>query len=165
MRRRALILGAVFLVMLFAAIFLLPSFILSQSKAQNADAKATTAVAKSDSVASDLPAQIEVVNKLVATLKPEQYALPSSFVDMLTKDKTPENTISFISYARDASGAIAVSVNGVARRRQSLVAFTDNLGKEPGIGKIDVPVSNFTKDTDISFSFTISIPTSAAPKK
>ena len=163
-RRLALVLISMICLSVSAAVFLLPSFILSWYKAQGDGYADSGANAKPDAEASSLLARSETAKQLSAILKPEDYALPSSFIDTLIRNKTSQNKINSISYSRDQTGAINVSVNGVSDSRQALVSFTNRLGKEPGIGKINIPVSNFTKDADISFSFSLSIPGIAAPK-
>jgi hypothetical protein len=42
-------------------------------------------------------------------------------------------------------------------KRESIVAFTDNLKKIDSFSKVDLPISNLAKDKNIDFSISINI--------
>ncbi|NIR48449.1 PilN domain-containing protein, partial [candidate division KSB1 bacterium] len=56
--------------------------------------------------------------------------------------------------AKGADG-VRVSINGTARDRAALSAFARELENEPRFANIDLPISNFVKETDIDFSLTL----------
>ena len=45
----------------------------------------------------------------------------------------------------------AVSLNGVANDRSSLISFKENLEKNPAIGYIRIPISSFEKDVNLDY--------------
>ncbi|MDP2705219.1 MAG: hypothetical protein U1D31_02645 [Patescibacteria group bacterium] len=48
-----------------------------------------------------------------------------------------------------------IVVNGIARDRESLLTFAQEIGKEQVFSDISLPVSNFAKNKDIEFSFSV----------
>lgn len=83
---------------------------------------------------------------LTATVKEIVACLPSGV------------TVTSLTYhpQEDAGGhwVVAVSLKGVASRREAIMEFVKNLQTEPTFAGINVPVSSFAKDRDIEFSLT-----------
>ncbi len=48
-----------------------------------------------------------------------------------------------------------VIVNGVSRNREALLEFAENVKREPIFSNVSLPVSNFAKNKDIDFSFSV----------
>ncbi|MDP2676325.1 MAG: hypothetical protein Q8O83_01420 [bacterium] len=65
----------------------------------------------------------------------------------------------FFSYTRShgAGSAPQFSIEGVARDRGALVAFSDALDAEPMIENVRSPISNFLKESNIVFTLTFEI--------
>ncbi len=47
---------------------------------------------------------------------------------------------------------IAISVSGIARNREALLAFSDRVSKQEGISSVTVPISSFLKNSNMSFT-------------
>ncbi len=75
---------------------------------------------------------------------------------LIITHKNSNIAITDLSYdaAKGADG-VRVSINGTARDRAALSAFARELENEPRFANIDLPISNFVKETDIDFSLTL----------
>lgn len=154
-RRLAVILLFGFLLTLCVAVLLAPSYVLSLYRLQGVSTKAVTLQTSQGGTSdAELKRKIADAKALLETLRPEAYTTPSRIIDLLVKDKTADNIITDISYARSGS-SVSVIVRGLAKTRKGLVAFVDQLNHESAIDKVDIPISHFAKDTDIGFMFTI----------
>lgn len=65
--------------------------------------------------------------------------------------------------ARQSSWVAPVVLGGTASTRTALATFRDALLTHPKIVKVDLPISNFAKDKDISFTVTFTISSSTPP--
>jgi len=161
LRRMALVVFLLIVVVLSSMAFMTPSYVLSRYRASGEkDGLANQTSESQGGNEKDLEFQINTAKNLTTLLKPDVYTKPSEIINFIAKDKTENNTISAINYnrvlnAKASSTVVSVGVSGLAKTRQSLVAFTEALGRETGIEKVDVPVSNFAKDSNINFTFTI----------
>jgi hypothetical protein len=79
----------------------------------------------------------------------------SEAVGYIVAQKSSGIAVSAVSYTLQGENTVSLSVQGLARNRKALSDFTEGLRKERGVVSLDVPVSNFAKDSNISFSFTM----------
>lgn len=61
---------------------------------------------------------------------------------------------------RQGGGVAPVILRGTATTRAALAAFRDSLLAHPRIARVDLPISNFAKDRDITFTVTLTISSS-----
>lgn len=154
-RLAAVSLGAVIGLSIIAIIVLLPVYVLAVYKGKVATIVDAPKNQEATQAQEAFKKQIDDAKILMRVLRPEEAGtLPSMVIEVLSKHKTSQNTVSDVSYRRDANGTTVV-VRGVARTRDSLSRFTDALTQEPLIANVDVPVSNFAKDANIVYTFTI----------
>ena len=50
-----------------------------------------------------------------------------------------------------------VAVSGISYNREALVSFVKSLEASKVFKNVDLPISNFTKDRDIKFTFRMSV--------
>jgi hypothetical protein len=153
-RKIAVILFAVLGLIIIAIVALLPSYILAIYKSKTA----MLPIGVQDAVEKQVQfkRQLDDAKVLIRVLKPETNSqVPSEVIQLLAKHKTESITINDISIEKKKGAELGVIVKGVAQTRDSLSRFTDALMKETTIAKVDVPVSNFAKDSNIAYSFTI----------
>jgi hypothetical protein len=137
------------------AILFIPSFILSIYR-KSLSANEVERVNNATTDNKDLMLELAQRNNLVNTLRPDAEKItPTIAVAMISKYLTPMVSLSDISYSSADGKQFQMSVRGVSADREGLLLFTNGLKKEPGITKVDVPVSNFVKDANIQFTFTI----------
>lgn len=80
-------------------------------------------------------------------------------VDEILKVLNYENInvkINKIDYKITTIDAYTIVVSGLASNRKSLSDFAKDLEKESAFKKVDLPISNLAKESDISFIITIS---------
>jgi hypothetical protein len=157
-RRWAVWLTVILILVVIAFILMVPAYISSIYKNKAAmlnETKASTTGTTTAEIA--FKKQLDNAKVLVRVLKPAdtQPLLLSHVMPILLKDKTGENSITDIFYTNNGNGNATISVKGIAKTRESLSHFTDALAHEPGIVKVDVPVSNFAKESNIIFSFIV----------
>ena len=157
-RKYTVICFCAFVASVVTLLLFVPSYMLAVNK--NTDARERLAIEPAqDSVATenDLKHEIDDANIYLSVLRQPATTTPlfSQFVFMISKDKTSDNAVTDISYSIQSDGRVKVDVSGVAKSRDSLSAFADALSREQGIAKIEIPISNYAKDADISFSFSL----------
>ena len=157
-RKYAVIFFCLFVVALITLLLFIPSYILAVYKNNDANARFNVKpVETAVGTETSLKHEIDNANLDLTILGETGTTTPvlSEMISMISKDKTADNVVTSISYSVLDNGKIKVDVSGVAKSRDSLSAFANLLSLEKGIAKVDIPISNFAKDTDISFSFSI----------
>lgn len=78
--------------------------------------------------------------------------LPSVYIEKISKIKPSDVRINKILFTPSEGSNTAIDISGKARTRASLVEFTERLKKENIFENINIPISNFAKDSNIDFS-------------
>jgi hypothetical protein len=150
-----IILWMLLALIILAALLLSPSYVLSvyqRSAAGNAVPPATEEQQEYQALVKKLKAS----KVTLGALKPQVVPMtPTHIIELLTKNKTSQNTINSIQYSFSPPNTLSVTVRGIAKNRQSLIDLKTNLEKEEGIDHVELPVSNLAKDANIEFSFDI----------
>lgn len=153
LRRLALYLVMLLVLALVAVVLLLPSYVLSLYKKNAAELSYIQPPVNDQEESKELLSRVNKGKAALSALVPEQPAkLPIELVTLITSLKTDDNTINSIKYTFKPPQSFEVVVTGVAETRQSLVAFKNALEAVPGLDKVELPVSNFAKDSNINFS-------------
>ncbi len=136
---------------------LVPSYFLSVFKAQAATGKAgVQQTAKETKDRANLEVQLKDQKALIKALAVKNISTnPSHLFELITKNKPSTISIIEMRYAIEETTKFVINVRGIAPTRQSLVDFTTALRKESLVEKLDLPVSNFAKDSNIDFNFSI----------
>lgn len=106
---------------------------------------------------ADLNKEAVLTEKKIRTLLPESDLSLVEIIKKISVDKPSGVAISGFSYNFKDPKNADVTVAAVADNRESILRFADNLRKEVGFIHVDVPVSNFAKDTNIGFSLSLSV--------
>jgi Tfp pilus assembly protein PilN len=157
LRRLVLWLLGVLAIFIMIIVLMVPLYIIARYKSSAAVAAGQIpALAMVTSEEAALQREVENSKLLLEILKPDTTTIvPSDIIPVLIKDQTDQNAITSIIFSIEPQSTSTIQVRGIAKTRESLSAFTKALEKEPFITKVDVPVSNFAKDANIEFSFTI----------
>lgn len=81
--------------------------------------------------------------------------LPSISFDKVLSSKNQGIRITKLSFSIIGSGQEQIIVNGIAKDREGLVSFIEDLKVKAGFADVETPVSDFAKDKDISFVLNI----------
>ena len=70
--------------------------------------------------------------------------------------RVPAVYLSDFNYTLSPSGDTAsVKISGISSNREAILSFADNLRKTHGVTAVDVPITNFIKESNMPFSITI----------
>jgi hypothetical protein len=149
-----MVMGASILV---AVVCIMPAFFLSQ-------VKKNLSLLKFDEVTSQKPSSPEEILglqkdldkklKLIEKSETNHYLVSENVINQILKHKTDSIKISSINYNNDTKGK-TINISGVATSRDILLAFKKTVEEDPAFKKVDLPISNFVKGSNISFSMTI----------
>jgi len=156
-RRAICLLLALVLVLTVGNIGLLPSYVLSNAR-QNEALERTRIMSNSEEGGSDASLQVwlgETNHKLQVLSPALDTDRPSDFIKTILDQKAAGITITGFLWVR-AKDKIALSVNGVAASRQSLVTFENRINSSKYFSEVALPISNLAKDRDIDFQIKFS---------
>lgn len=152
-------LGLVSISIVLATVLLIPSYI-----ATTTHVGATRLLVEKNQHATEVALHNQLKDKVtdqgrtVKVLSPENTISITGIIDTIIRDKTPGDSITVFNYSvvtdKDKK-TFTLLVQGVAQSRKSLQDFTNAVGREKGITSVEVPVSNFTKESSIQYSFTV----------
>lgn len=145
-------LGAFLLVVAIGIVFLFPSYIWLRIN-ERAILEKRTDTLKS-SVSEEALSTIEEASAALATLSTKKQVSYRELIEGLVAKRGSGIKLDGLEYAFEA-GKLHLHISGVSRDRESLVAFSKAIGKDPAYMSVDVPISNFVKDRDIDFSLNI----------
>jgi hypothetical protein len=156
--RRRLIIILLFSIatVILAGVFLIPSFIIAGYRLS--EIKQTVAVLQANDAIKNQQTYkdaIAAANKKIATFGLSSTTEPLlELLEGIAAVKSDAITITSFNASR-TGGTLALTVEGTAKDRESLLSFA-NLLKGSGVyGKVDLPISNFAKDENISFSLNV----------
>jgi cell division protein FtsI/penicillin-binding protein 2 len=149
-------LGAIFLIALFS---ILPSYFLSTVKNNIIDAK--LAAQKSEPVPipdqqtmgiiKDLNSKISVVENA----EKNQFSISNNVINDIILKKISGIKITDIAYSNDSLKGKTIKIQGTAPSREVLLLFRQALEEDALFKRVDLPVSNFVKGSNIQFYLTL----------
>lgn len=139
----------------------LPFALSAHSTAVSVDRKIQDFV-KTDIGTTTSPAMeaFNLFNQELGLLAPTASSADRRFtvlIKAIIADKPEGVKISSFSDSTNEKGKLTIVVSGIADSREDLLAFANNLGSDKRYSKVDLPVSNFSKKTDIEYSIMITI--------
>lgn len=143
-----------------AVVLLAPSYILSSFKQRNAASQLELEKKKiSDATDGIDPIKVaKEVNARLAVLGGNAFRIPAPYKVFTTivghKPETLE--IKAIFFDRENEEG-KITVNGVAKDRETLLVFLQSLEREPMFARVELPISSFVEGEDIKFSILIAI--------
>lgn len=152
-------LGVVFIATIGSAVFItviaiLPSYFVSRVEKNLAEEK-LQAVKNEPVPAVDeesLRAMQDLDHKLDLLEKQEKenYIVSQKTIQEIILKKMPDIKIYRISYSEDTKGK-EIKIYGIATSRERLLLFRRALEDDPSFKKVDLPISNFIKGSNIEF--------------
>jgi len=143
---------------LLAILTAAPAYILSASKrnlAENRLQELTGGVLPTlDENLETNIAQINQKMALIEKARKDKYLISQKIINEISARKLPGMKIYQISYEEGVDGKKA-EVRGVAGSREELLNFRRALESDSAFQKVELPISNFIKGTDIEFYLTL----------
>lgn len=155
-RRLVLALSLLSIVLAAGIIELLPSYLVSNSRKQEAASRIEVSKhSYSATETKELQAWLATTNKKLSILSPE--ANTDKPYELFTKIITLKPAgVSLTGFRwKKSDSKITISVFGTAKDRQSLLAFQEQLNSSSAFSKATLPVSSFAKDHDLEFELSI----------
>lgn len=174
LRRLIVVTWFVFILSLISLAFFVPAFVfikideslvgLQDNKSASAP---TDAVGNETKNVSKTLAELDRASKIARELGSNPVAFSVYEVMRVLQFKPPSIRINEVAYVNkqtvavddggSAGSKIVVTMKGVADTRESLTVFGKFLAARPEFENVDVPISSFTKTTDIDFSLTAEV--------
>ena len=156
---RLLVVSLLFLMATFiiGIIFLLPSYFISQSKGksimrQSELLKKTITLREGDISVKSLLSTKQKINQLILI----QKQIPQiKIVRTIIRNISKGVTVDAFYYIKNKKNEGEVKIVGKANSRTKLLSFSNRLKKEGIFKRVDLPVSNLAKDSNITFSITL----------
>ena len=134
---------------------ILPSYFLSS--VENNAALAKLRAQKGEQIPPPDQETLSVINDLNRKIDIVKHAEDNKFtpsekvINAVILKKTPSIKITSISYENDPVNGKKISVQGNAPSREVLLSFRLALERDVSFKKVDLPISNFVKGSNIKF--------------
>ncbi len=150
-RRLIMILMTLSLVLLIGIIGLLPSYMMSNVRLDEAKGRVESLSEVRPNRSSDPEAWLNTINKKLRVLSPIlDKDKPSLVIDKVIKERVEGITIESLTWLKDKE-KIKVIAGGIAKDRKTLIAFRDKVGATGYFTGVVLPFSNLAEDEDINF--------------
>ncbi|MBP6866035.1 MAG: hypothetical protein KBC12_00630 [Candidatus Pacebacteria bacterium] len=134
---------------------LLPSYMLSSEKQkfvkQRLDLQSYMPLPASSQDVLDVARSLNTKFKIIDDANENKFDVSERVIKKIVAKKTPGIKITQISYKTDNFGEKSISIRGSATSRDTLLSFSQSLDKDSEFKKVDLPISNFIKGSDIQF--------------
>ncbi len=151
------VLGGTFLI---ASITLLPSYFFSSMEKDIINTKLETQKNKQITLPDQntLIAIKDLKNKinLIEDTKKNDFIFSQKVINEIVLKKTPKIKITKIYYQNNPQIDIKININGKASSRGALLSFRRALEDDTAFSKVDLPISNFVKGSNIKFNLSLS---------
>ena len=88
---------------------------------------------------------------LIEKIKTDKYYVSQKIINEIISEKMSDIKINSIAYQNDLVKGKTININGTASSRDRLLLFRKNLEENTAFKKVDLPVSNFVKGSNIQF--------------
>ena len=159
LRLFVVVLSFIILLQISFLIFLFPSWLISLYK----ENEVISQVKKSDKLSLD--SEIEVINSTVESINTKLTTINSTLeypkvirlMDGILSKKTKDIYIKELAYTSLGETKARINLVGTGATRESLVFFVKKLEESRFFEKVDLPISNFTRDRNINFSINLTV--------
>jgi hypothetical protein len=159
-RLRLITVHLVFISLMFVASIglLFPSYLYSQTKVNSLNERLMNFNQAHPGLSEeDLSKVILDVNNTLTILSKggNKFDISNDTIGLILSLRTQGITFSRIAYSESNASVRMVDISGVADNRESLRIFQAKMESSPNIASADLPISNFTKRTNIDFKISI----------
>ena len=150
----------VFCLSLFIAVLsILPAYFLSSVKksisSQKLEAQKLETIPKLDEETVSVLNSVNNKLDLIENIKDKNYLISDDVIKEVVSRKTEGIKITRISFEKKLNNEKTINVEGVAKSREQLLLFRESFEGSVLFKKVDLPISNFVKGSNIQFSLTI----------
>lgn len=143
--------------LVLGTIFLLPSYFVSQSKEESIDRQSellqkTISAREADLAVTSLLATKQKINQLVSV---QDQVLQTEVLQSIINNTDNNIALEGFYYKQGTDSKSEMKITGRAHSRTTLLSFSERLKKESLFSQVDLPVSSLAKDSNITFSITL----------
>ena len=150
---------AVGLCVALGTVSLLPTYFLSAISEELASDKLAEQQSQlptqADQDVSAATAELDSKLRLIETVEKNKYSVSDKVVHEITLRKMADIKITKIVYEIDPLNGKEVTVLGLAPSRERLLLFRQALEDDIAFKKVELPISNFVKGSNIEFSLSL----------
>ncbi len=106
---------------------------------------------KSLEVVQDLKNKIGTIDRA----RNAKFVISEQVIDVILNNRMSDIKINQISYEDNTQKGKKIGLTGVAPSRERLLLFRRALEEDPAFSKVDLPISNFIKGSNIEFYLTL----------
>lgn len=143
------------LVMLIASVALLPSYFISSAKKNSVIKKLNAVPAESVGYTFQetlsFSAALDKKLSLLERAQKDKFLISKRVVGEIIFKKMPDVKITEISFEQTEAEGKKINIRGTAPSRERLLLFRQALEDDPLFKKVDLPISNFIKGSNIQF--------------
>jgi len=155
LRRVSVAMTLVSILLFYICVSLTPSLILARTKKDSATLFLSTARVESEEERGALETWAEDLNTTLKTLvRPTKEPLAYEGFREVLKAKAPSIKITSLRFF-NSPDKVTVKVAGVAKDRQTLLTFQNNLKLLKSWSVEDIPVDSLTKDVNVDFEIAL----------
>ena len=157
MRRMVIILSSLILVLVVGVIGLLPTYVLSTIRYNEAQERSRiVANGNQREASSDPKAWLSKINRQLRILSPKlDTDRPSDLIDEIVDQRTSGIKLTGFSWVK-SDGKINLTISGTSRDRQTLLSFESRVNALDNLSDVTLPISNLAKDKNIDFQIKLS---------
>ena len=144
---------------LFTSAALLPAYFMSLTKKNIAEEKLET---QKNNTVPELDKQslatIKNLNNqlnLIESAQKNKFSVSKNIIQEILSQKMSDIKISQISYQIDPIKGKTITLTGLAPSRERLLTFQQALQADTNFKSVDLPISNFLKNTNIQFNLVL----------
>ena len=142
-----------------ASIVLIPSYYVSSIKKSLIADKLLTLKNTPSVNTEETNSALTVFNTqlaLIENAQKDKYVISEKVINEIILKKMPDIKIIGISYDKNSDmGGKIINVRGIAKSRERLLLFRNTLQDDVFFKKVDLPISNFVKGSNITFSLSL----------
>lgn len=157
---RRIIVVFIFLIFIGAVslVFMFPSWIVSFYKEKDISSQVESTQSSLEADVATFAATIKQINAELKTIDTTlAYKKVIPVINTVLSQKTSSIQINGINFESDDSATASVFIEGVSATRGALLAFVKSLEETKSFKTVDLPISNFAKEKNISFSLNLKI--------
>ncbi len=140
---------------LIASVSILPAYVFSLINKNLANSKLESQKAEPVPVADQnslaIVKDLDNKLKLIEDAEKNKYLISQKIINEILLQKMPDIKIHQINFENTVSDGKKVNIQGVAPNRERLLLFRLALEDSIAFEKVDLPISNFVKGSDIEF--------------
>lgn len=104
-----------------------------------------------ENLVENISKKINIINEA----QKDKFLVSDKVINKILLKKTPGIKITEINYNNDITKGKSLDIRGEATTREALLVFKNTLERDTDFKRVDLPISNFIKSTNIQFNLVL----------